>query len=117
MKKAIVIGASSGIGRALALTLAKHDYEVGLMARCVELLKALQQEIPTKTEVAYLDLSQVSDAIKRFRQLLQEMGEVDLIVISSADRILNPELDHPAKKIPRVHHATRAHRLVIKDTA
>lgn len=40
MKKAIVIGASSGIGKALACVLAKHGYEVGLMARRTELLEA-----------------------------------------------------------------------------
>ena len=33
MKKAIVIGASSGIGKELAITLATNHYEVGLMAR------------------------------------------------------------------------------------
>lgn len=33
MKKAIIIGASSGIGKELAITLAKKGYEVGLMAR------------------------------------------------------------------------------------
>ena len=50
-KKAIVIGASSGIGRALAKLLAQEGYEVGLAARRLELLQALQKEIKTKTFV------------------------------------------------------------------
>lgn len=93
MKKAIVIGASSGIGKALACTLAKHDYEVGLMARRTELLQALQKEISSKTYVSYLDTSQPSDAIEKLQHMVQEMGEVDLIIINSGTGFLNPELD------------------------
>lgn len=93
MKKAIVIGASSGIGKELALILAKNDYHVGLMARRLELLQSLQQEIPTTTHVGFLDISQTSDAIERLQQMIQEMGEVDLIIINSGTGFLNPELD------------------------
>lgn len=93
MKKAIVIGASSGIGKELALLLAKHDYQVGLMARRVELLQALQKEIPTKTYVGFLDISQTADAMERLQQMIQEMGKVDLIIINSGVGFLNPELD------------------------
>ena len=93
MKKAIVIGASSGIGKELALKLAKNDYQVGLMARRVELLQALQQEILTKTYIGYLDISQVSDAIEKLQNMIQEMGGVDLIIINSGIGFLNSELD------------------------
>lgn len=93
MKKAIVVGASSGIGKELALMLAKNDYQVGLMARRVELLQALQQKISSKTYVEYLDISQTTDAIKRLQHMIQEIGDVDLIVINSGTGFLNPELD------------------------
>jgi len=32
-EKALIIGASSGIGKELAITLAKNGYEVGLMVQ------------------------------------------------------------------------------------
>ena len=54
MKKAIIIGASSGIGKELAITLAKKGYEVGLMARRTDLLEALKNEIPTKLNLSVL---------------------------------------------------------------
>ena len=38
-KKVIIIGASAGIGRALALAMSKAGYEVGITARRKELLK------------------------------------------------------------------------------
>ena len=93
MKKAIVIGASSGIGKELALVLAKNGYEVGLMARRVELLQALQQKIPTKTYRDYLDISQPAEAIERLHRMIQDMGAVDLIIINSGTGFINPELD------------------------
>jgi short-subunit dehydrogenase len=93
MKKAIIIGASSGIGKALAITFAKNGYEVGLMARRVEMLVALQQQISTKTYVGHIDLTHVSEAIEKMQKMIQEMGEVDLIVVNSGTGFLNPELD------------------------
>lgn len=93
MKKAIVVGASSGIGKELAVTLAKNDYEVGLMARRLELLANLQQKIPTKTYIGHLDISQVNDALEKVKNMIQKMGSVDLIIINSGIGFINPELD------------------------
>jgi short-subunit dehydrogenase len=45
MKKAMVIGASSGIGRELAKTLAGKGYAVDIMARRAYLLNELRTEI------------------------------------------------------------------------
>ena len=47
-KKAIVIGASSGIGREVAKVLSENGYEVGIAARRVELLQSLQKDLSTK---------------------------------------------------------------------
>lgn len=41
MKNAVVVGASSGIGRALVELLIKDGYRVGVMARRLELLEEL----------------------------------------------------------------------------
>jgi short-subunit dehydrogenase len=51
MKKAIVVGASSGIGRALAEVLAANGYEVGLASRRLELLSELASRLPTRSYV------------------------------------------------------------------
>lgn len=89
----MIIGASSGIGRSLAITLAKNGYEVGLMARRLEMLDSLQREIPTKTYVDYLDISQVSDAIVKVQNMILMMDGMDLMVINSGIGFLNPQLD------------------------
>ena len=93
MKKAIIVGASSGIGKSLAQTLAKDGYMVGLAARRFSLLLDLQQEIGNQTLVKQIDVSNTHDAILRFSELIQEMDGVDLIIISAGTGFINPELD------------------------
>jgi short-subunit dehydrogenase len=93
MKKAIVIGASSGIGKELAIVLANNGYEIGLMARKTEVLQVVKNEISTKSHVGHIDLSKVPDAIEKLRHMIQKMQGVDLIVINAGIGFLNPELD------------------------
>ncbi len=93
MKKALVIGASSGIGKELAVTLAKNGYEVGLMARRTELLEILKNEVPVKSHIGHIDISKVSDAIDKLRNMIETMQGVDLVVINSGTGFLNSELD------------------------
>ena len=46
MKKAIIIGATSGLGKELAKLLAKNDYLVGITGRRTELLNNIEAENP-----------------------------------------------------------------------
>lgn len=62
MKSAIITGASSGIGKALAYELAKERYELLLIARRESLLREICQDISknfnTKANYLVMDLSQ-----------------------------------------------------------
>ena len=93
MKRAIIIGASSGIGKDLTIILAEHGYEVGLMARRVEKLEALQNEIPTKTHIGHIDITYPAEAIEKTKEMISKMGGLDLIVLNAGIGFLNPELD------------------------
>ena len=93
MKKAIVIGASSGIGRALGKTLAEAGYAVGLAARRVPLLDELKQEIGGSTIVKKIDVADADHAMSSLSELLEEMGQVDLVVICAGVGFINRELE------------------------
>jgi len=97
MKKAIVIGASSGIGKELAKVLSKNDYVVGLVGRREKLLKKLQQELPGLSYVKSFDISS-TDSMKYLEDLIQETNGVDLIVISAGCGFINPELEFEKEK-------------------
>jgi short-subunit dehydrogenase len=92
MKKVIIIGASSGIGRELAKIHASNDYEVGIASRRTDLLNELAAELPTKVHVASIDVCNSLLAIQSLEKLIQDMGEVGVIIICAGTGYLNPSL-------------------------
>jgi len=97
-KKALIMGASSGIGKELAKILSGKDYIVGLAARRINLLDELQKELPNKSFVQQIDISKPEDAERKFNERIAEMGGVDLVVISSGYGDLNSKLKWPIEK-------------------
>jgi len=98
MKKAIIMGASSGIGWALAHVLSKKGYFVGLAARREELLLKLQQELPLKSFVRRVDVTQTKFAQETIFELIREMDGVDLIIFCSGTGHVNPDLNWRLEK-------------------
>ena len=94
-KKAIIMGASSGMGKELAKILSGNDYIVGLAARRIDLLDELQKGLPNKSFIKQIDISKPEDAEIKFKEMISEMGGVDLVVISSGYGDLNSKLKWP----------------------
>ncbi len=92
MRNAIIIGATSGIGRALAIELARRGYAVGATGRRVALLDELAREIATPVFTCEMDIAQPEAATAALDALIAEMGGMELLVISSGVGIPNPEL-------------------------
>ena len=91
-KKAIVIGATSGIGLEVARLLAVRGYSVGIAGRRVERL----QEIVETTDgiVAWLQIDVDSDdAIEGLHELIGKLGGMDLYFHSSGIGWENCSLD------------------------
>jgi len=82
-KLALVTGASSGIGRAVAAEMARHGAHVVLVSRSQDKLEELAKQIAGdggKAEVRPADLTDM-DAIDRLaRDVLAEHGRVDILV-------------------------------------
>src|SRR5436309_8480102 len=82
MKSAIIIGASSGIGRALAVTLSLDGYRVGVVARRTELLAGLGAELTGLCVIKTVDVAQPELAMPLLRELIEELRDVELFIIS-----------------------------------
>lgn len=93
MKKAIVIGASSGIGRELAKRLAANDYAIAIAARRTCQLNELQNELPNGALIKQLDVANSSDSMYVLASLIDEMNGVDLIVFAAGAGEINNDLD------------------------
>lgn len=93
MKKAIVVGASSGIGKELAKVLSNEGYIIGLVARRTDKLLALQKILPHKSFIKCIDISHTTEAKNLLEELIEEMDGMDLIIISSGVGHLNSDLN------------------------
>ena len=93
VRNAIVVGASSGIGRALACVLASEGYRVGLAARRLDLLQDVANAIGDTAVVTAIDVSKPEEAMQRLRDLIDAMTDVELFVISAGTGFENPALD------------------------
>ncbi len=98
MKKAIVVGASSGIGKKLAVLLVEDNYLVGIVGRRKELLNELKATQPDKFIVAALDIAEQPDTNKRLEALVQEMGGLDLVVFCAGIGDENPQLNYQIER-------------------
>lgn len=99
MKKAIVIGASSGIGYELAKILSRNQYVVGVMARRIQLLNELKKGVEGEILVRKIDARDAESAMEILANFIQEMGGIDLIVISAGTGDINASLNWPLEKI------------------
>lgn len=97
MKKAIVIGASSGIGRELAKILLRNEYVVGVMARRVQLLNELRNGAEDTFFVQEIDVADAESAMEILDKFIKEMRGVDLIVISAGTGDINNSLSWPVE--------------------
>jgi short-subunit dehydrogenase len=93
MRNAIIVGASSGIGWELAKLLSGYGLTLGIAARRLEKLDELRDSLPTPVLTKHIDVTQPTSAMRALAGLIDEMGEVDLIVIASATGDINEKLD------------------------
>lgn len=97
MKKAIVIGATSGIGKEVALLLAEQGWQVGVAGRRIELLRTLQETSENITHIKQIDVTE-ENATTLLHSLISEMGGMDLYFHSSGIGWQNPTLDEEKER-------------------
>jgi len=76
--KALITGASSGIGRDMARYLSTLGYDIIAVAQNEERLKALQSELKTNVEIISMDLSKKENCINLYEKTKNE--NIDLLI-------------------------------------
>lgn len=109
--KALITGASSGIGRDMARYLSNLGYDLVIVARRTELLEELKKELNTKVEIVTLDVSIKENCYKLF----EEHKDIDILINNAGfglfghfvDTNLDKELNMIDTNITAVHILTK----------
>lgn len=116
--KALVTGASSGIGRDIAIALSDMGYDLILVARRKTKLEQLKKQLPGKTTTIVMDLSSTANCMKLYDKVKKE--DIEVVVNNAGFGLFGPfdktnldkELDMIDTNIKAVHILTK---LFLKD--
>lgn len=90
--KAIIIGATSGIGLEVARVLDRLGYDLALAGRRLENLRKIQSELKNVKAIGVIDITD-EEAPQKMATLIDELGGMDLYFHSSGIGYQNPNLD------------------------
>lgn len=85
-QRALITGASSGIGKATALAFAKAGIDVALVSRSQDKLEAVAtaaREAGVQAKAYTLDLAKVEQVEARIKAIAQDFGRIDILVNSA----------------------------------
>jgi NADP-dependent 3-hydroxy acid dehydrogenase YdfG len=104
---ALVTGASSGIGEATALALAREGAAVALVARRRDRLEGLadriRAELPGAAAVVIeADITQQEQAVAAVERTVAELGRLDVLVNNAGVMLLGPVQDAPTAEWERM---------------
>lgn len=89
----IIIGASSGLGKATTIQFATMGWKIGIAARRIDALTELQQQFP-QSIIATQQIDITSpDAGEKLIDLIEKVGDIDIILLASGIGSQNPTLN------------------------
>jgi len=111
--KALITGASTGLGRDFAIALSSMGYDLILVARRKKLLESLKAELKTNVEIISLDLGSTFNCAKLYEQVKEQ--DIDIVINNAGfglggefvDTDLEKELDMIDLNIKAVHMLTK----------
>lgn len=85
------MGATSGIGLAVAQKLARKGHKVGVAGRKVQVLRELKKDFPDNIEWEEIDITK-PDAVDKFHHLIEKLGGMDTYFHIAGVFYNNPDL-------------------------
>ena len=94
----VIIGATSGIGKALFEKYANENNRIGIIGRRAHLLDKLYQKYPSKTIPTKADIINLEEIEQAINALHKEMEYIDLAIVCSGTGDINATLDYSIER-------------------
>ena len=94
----VIIGASSGIGKALFEKYANENNRIGIIGRRAHLVDELYQKYPSKTIPAKADITNLEEIGQAICTLHETLGHIDLAIACSGTGEINATLDYAVER-------------------
>ena len=94
--KALITGASSGIGRDMALLLSKKGYDLIIASRNTKKMEQVQKKLSTHVEIITVDLSNTEDCYKLYNIVKQQ--DIDVVINNAGFGAFGNFWDIPLQK-------------------
>ena len=95
----VIIGATSGIGKALFMKYANLDNRIGIVGRRANLLDELCLEYPSKTITAKADITNLEEIEQAIHALHKELEYIDLAIVCSGTGDINATLEYNVERL------------------
>lgn len=94
--KILIVGASSGIGKEIALQYLSEHHHVAVTGRRSNLLEDIRTAHPNTCIAATFDVTG-NENIAHIQQLIRQLGGLDLLIYSSGSGVPSTNLDEPTE--------------------
>ena len=95
----VIIGATSGIGKAIFEKYAREDNRIGIVGRRANLLDELCQKYPSKTITAKADITNLEEIEQAINALHKELEYIDLAIVCSGIGDINATLEYNVERL------------------
>ena len=95
----VIIGATSGIGKALFEKYARGDNRIGIVGRRANLLDELCQKYPSKTITAKADITNLEEIEQAINALHKELEYIDLAIVCSGIGDINATFEYNVERL------------------
>ena len=79
-KVMVITGASSGVGKAVALYFGLKGYSICALARSIDKLKALEEESAGSVHAYPVDVSDAEQVVKTFEKIMSDFNRIDVLI-------------------------------------
>lgn len=94
----VIIGATSGIGKALLEKYANENNRIGIIGRRAHLLDKLYQKYPSKTIPTKADITNLEEIEQTIDTLHKELEHIDIAIVCSGVGDINATLDYAVEQ-------------------